>query len=165
MEDQFNTPRLLLRSFQESDSVALYKFQSDTDSMRYTFSTTDRTESQHFFRTHANQLTSIGYAPWTICLRDSQQIIGWGGLLQDPFDSGHGPEIAYFLGREYWGQGYATELVKFALAYGFREFELPWIGAFVRKDNGGSNRVLEKNGFEWVEFNEELQRNYFRKLR
>jgi RimJ/RimL family protein N-acetyltransferase len=52
-------------------------------------------------------------------------------------------EVGYWLGREYWGQGIATQ----ALALFLEEEPTRPLVAHVAKHNIGSRRVLEKCGF------------------
>ncbi|HVU20707.1 MAG TPA: GNAT family N-acetyltransferase [Rhizomicrobium sp.] len=61
---------------------------------------------------------------------------------------GPGFEMGYWLGRPYWGQGYATEAAAEVLAFGFRNLRADpiWAGWF--HDNPASGRVLEKLGFK-----------------
>jgi len=56
------------------------------------------------------------------------------------------PEVSYWLGREYWGKGIATE----ALSQFLRHVRTRPLYARVAKDNIGSIRVLEKCGFAVV---------------
>lgn len=57
-----------------------------------------------------------------------------------------GPEVSYWIGRDYWGQGIATA----ALAQ-FLEIQTQRpIYARAAKDNVGSLRVLEKCGFQVI---------------
>jgi RimJ/RimL family protein N-acetyltransferase len=60
------------------------------------------------------------------------------------------PEIGYWLGVPYWGQGFATEAVRAVIdhAFGDRRFETLQAGA--RVSNPASRRVLEKCGFQWT---------------
>ena len=57
------------------------------------------------------------------------------------------PEVTYWLGKEYWGQGIATRALKEFLAQ--KNPSRP-IYARVAKDNLGSRRVLEKCGFKII---------------
>lgn len=59
-------------------------------------------------------------------------------------------EIGYFLGREYWNRGYASEAVKLTLEYCFRYLNLRKVYARTYENNMASIRVLEKNGFKLV---------------
>ena len=55
-------------------------------------------------------------------------------------------EVTYWLGREYWGQGIATQALRTLL----QEISHRPIFARAAKDNVGSVRVLEKCGFKAV---------------
>ena len=70
-------------------------------------------------------------------------LIGGLGLVEIP---GH-CEFGYWLGRAYWGAGYATEAARAFLAYAFDRFAIDLVraGAFI--DNPASLRVQEKLGF------------------
>jgi len=57
-------------------------------------------------------------------------------------------EIGYWLGRPYWGKGYATAAVKILTAYAFEELKLLRVFAGVFAHNPASMRVLEKNGYQ-----------------
>jgi RimJ/RimL family protein N-acetyltransferase len=61
------------------------------------------------------------------------------------------PEIGYWLGVPFWGQGYATEAVRAIIDYTFEEFDCSEIRAGARVVNPSSRRVLEKCGFQWTD--------------
>jgi len=60
-------------------------------------------------------------------------------------------ELGYWLGVEYWGQGYATESVMEFLNYAKTNSSCEKLKANVFKENIASTKVLEKNGFKRVE--------------
>ena len=60
-------------------------------------------------------------------------------------------ELGYWLGVEYWGQGYATESVIELLNYAKSNIPCEKFKANVFKENAASAKVLEKNGFKRVE--------------
>ncbi len=60
-------------------------------------------------------------------------------------------ELGYWLGVEYWGQGYATESVMQLLNYAKSNIPCEKFKANVFKENVASAKVLEKNGFKRVE--------------
>jgi len=60
---------------------------------------------------------------------------------------GAGAEIGYWLGRPFWGFGYATEAVRALLPEAAR---LGPLAAAHFADNPGSGRVLEKAGFVYT---------------
>lgn len=106
-----------------------------------------------------------------ICLKDTGELIGIGGChkLRSMFGW---PAIGYMIRNEFWGQGLATEFVKAWLAMWCElpraeaELEIDHrtllpgedeeseesspeqVTAFTLLDNVGSQRVLEKAGFE-----------------
>ncbi len=55
-------------------------------------------------------------------------------------------EMGYWIGKPYWGKGYATEAAQAVLAYGFDELGLNRICAHSFERNPASRRVLEKIG-------------------
>ena len=60
------------------------------------------------------------------------------------------PEIGYWIGLPFWGQGYATEAARAIIDYAFEEFGCSELRAGARVVNPASRRVLEKCGFQWT---------------
>ena len=58
-----------------------------------------------------------------------------------------GGELGYWIGRPFWGKGFATEAVGRAVAFAFRELEVEGLRAAWFHDNPASGRVLRKLGF------------------
>jgi RimJ/RimL family protein N-acetyltransferase len=59
-------------------------------------------------------------------------------------------ELGFWLGRPWWGQGYATEAARAVVRYGFGNRRLPGFSSARFDDNPASARVLAKLGFEAV---------------
>ncbi len=55
-------------------------------------------------------------------------------------------ELAYWLGRPYWGQGYTTEAARRMVRFGFEQLDLHRICAFAMAKNPASARVMQKIG-------------------
>jgi RimJ/RimL family protein N-acetyltransferase len=155
------TLRLTLRAFQDDDIDPLFAIQGNHDAMRYTHVAESRQDCAHWHRTFAALESTCGFAPWTVVLRAAGCVIGWGGLSIDPFDPGWGVEVSYYFHPAYWGRGYATELVRATLQYGFDVLALEVIGAFVRPANVASVGVLEKCGFTLRGYEPRLERNRY----
>ena len=62
-------------------------------------------------------------------------------------DSGPGPELGYWIGRPYWGRGYATEAAEAALTWAHGQWSKRVVVAGYFEDNPASRRVLDKLGF------------------
>jgi RimJ/RimL family protein N-acetyltransferase len=60
------------------------------------------------------------------------------------------PELGYWLGVEYWGQGFGTEASRAAVDFFFETFDSKMLFAYARISNPASRNVLEKCGFHWT---------------
>ena len=69
-----------------------------------------------------------------------------GGIGLEIDDDGY-YEFGYWLGRQHWGKGYATEAAKGFLNYVAKELNLKNIMATHIKGNDASAKVLKKLGF------------------
>lgn len=58
-----------------------------------------------------------------------------------------GAEVGYWLGKAYWGKGFATEAARAVIAYCFRHERVRVITCGHFLDNPASGRVIEKLGF------------------
>jgi [ribosomal protein S5]-alanine N-acetyltransferase len=83
-------------------------------------------------------------AVFAVTLRETREFIGVAGLTVTPRDAK--AELAYWIGREYWGRGYATEAALAALRYGFEGLRLNRIYADCLARNTQSARILRKLG-------------------
>jgi RimJ/RimL family protein N-acetyltransferase len=61
----------------------------------------------------------------------------------------HHAELGYWIGKPYWGQGYATEAAAAMIAFGFNSLKLHRINATHFSDNLASGRVMEKLGMTY----------------
>jgi RimJ/RimL family protein N-acetyltransferase len=78
--------------------------------------------------------------------RDDEPI-GACGLSQL---DGPAPDLGYWLGAPYWGNGYATEAARALIDYAFTALNHEALQAGARVTNPASRRVLEKCGFQWT---------------
>jgi RimJ/RimL family protein N-acetyltransferase len=80
-----------------------------------------------------------------ICLRDSNRIVGGIGISGEAE-----PELGYWIARDHWGRGYATEAGRAVMALADGSLRLPRIRARRMLDNARSANVLRKLGFKSV---------------
>jgi RimJ/RimL family protein N-acetyltransferase len=59
------------------------------------------------------------------------------------------PELGYWLGFEYWGQGFATEAARAVIDFTFEQFDVEHLISGARVANPSSRNILEKCGFQW----------------
>jgi RimJ/RimL family protein N-acetyltransferase len=75
------------------------------------------------------------------------RLIGGAGYYQRRSGTA---ELGFWLGRDWWGRGYATEATRVVLRYGFEVKRLPGFTSSHFVDNEASAGVLRKLGFEPV---------------
>ena len=145
------TDRLVLRGFTHQDVDALHDVLSERDVHRY-FPRTDPPTREQVEIVIADQLAhwekhQCGW--WAVLLRENGKLIGWCGLQFLPeFDE---IEVAYLVGKPYWGKGLATEAARAAVQFGFQSRALERIVALASVENGASQRVIQKLGMTLVE--------------
>ncbi|GAA0572470.1 hypothetical protein GCM10009099_07920 [Caenispirillum bisanense] len=75
---------------------------------------------------------------------DDGAFIGACGLINITADSA---EAGYWIARDHWGQGYASEALGAITAFAFDDLKLARLSAHALADNAASLRVMEKAGF------------------
>jgi [ribosomal protein S5]-alanine N-acetyltransferase len=135
------TERLLLRAPRLSDAGELLGFLGDREAMRYTYHLASLHDCRRHIAGHHCQRGRKGFGPWTVVEKASRRIVGFGGLLDDPFDPGWGIEVTYHFLPSTWGRGFATELTNHSLIVAATRLQLPEVHAFAHPDNVASRRV------------------------
>jgi len=89
-----------------------------------------------------------GFGLWAVEVRASGEFVGFTGLDVPEFEADFMPavEVGWRLGRSAWGNGYATEAARAALAFGFEEVGLGEIVSFTTPANRRSRAVMERLG-------------------
>lgn len=82
------------------------------------------------------------HKPYAVTLDDT--LIG---IVSFSYAPGAAPELGYWLGEPYWGQGYATEAAQALIETAEATGQYQRIGAWVLRHNAASIRVLEKLRF------------------
>ena len=159
-----DTSRLLLRPPQASDAEAFFSFLGDAEAMRFTHHHASLRECRRRLAAFEWRRRQRGYAPWAIVRKADQQLVGWGGLYEDPFDPGWGVELGYSFHPAAWGQGYGTELACACMAWADDALKLPEVRAFAHPENTASQRVLTKTGFMAVRFIPKMSRLLFTRV-
>ena len=82
---------------------------------------------------------------WSIAIKEPYEFIGIAGMNLSAKKYSRG-EIYYKLLPKHWGQGFATEVSKVLIKFGFEDLKLHIVGAGVATNNLQSIKVLEKSG-------------------
>lgn len=144
------TPRLTLRPLLPDDAEALHQVLHDPDVWQYfplpEVPSLARTRS--YIKGQLDHWAEYSLGHWA--LEDKNHILmGWGGLqfLPDTKET----EVAYCLGKPFWGKGYATEAARKSLEYGCNTLNLKEIIGLTHVDNKASQNVLLKAGLLLVD--------------
>ena len=84
---------------------------------------------------------------FAIRARDGGAFLGSAGFNSLVLERGCRGEIAYDLGRAWWGRGVMTEVLPALIDMGFRRLGLQRLEAMVTPGNVRSCRLLERHGF------------------
>jgi RimJ/RimL family protein N-acetyltransferase len=82
---------------------------------------------------------------WAILWREPRRLIGMIGLA--PAADGRSAELGYYIARDHWGCGVATEAALAITKVGFESFGYLKLTSGYHTDNPASGRVLAKLGF------------------
>jgi RimJ/RimL family protein N-acetyltransferase len=140
IEDRVNKtePELRLREVVPADLPVLFMQQLDPEAnYMVAFTTKDPTDEGEFFDRWNKILADPTLTARSILYGD--QLIGH----IESFDQFGKPSVGYWLDRDFWGKGLATAALKAFLQL----VTTRPLYARVAKDNIGSIRVLQKNGF------------------
>jgi len=150
---EIETPRLWLRRWRPEDLDPFAAMNADPEVMEHFPSPLSREETIGFVGRLEKHFEQHGYGPWAVELPGQAPFVGFIGLGVPPFDASFMPcvEIGWRLARPWWGQGFATEGARAALAYGFERLGLSEIVSFTVPHNVRSHRVMEKLGFRYSE--------------
>jgi len=147
MKDKIKTERLILRWPELTDVDALSTLAGEFDIARMTgsFPHPFPPLSAEFRLMFLKQQWRRGLAfPYAITL-DGGELIGMVDLFRKTTDDTF--ELGYWVGKPYWGQGFATEAVKALIQEARAKLNITHLDAGVFTDNPASLRVLEKIGF------------------
>jgi len=85
---------------------------------------------------------------------DGSKLVGGCGLLgikSGAEEPGRAQaELGYWIGRPYWGRGYATAAARLAIDLAFRDLGTERLIAMCLETNAASWRILEKIGFRFT---------------
>ena len=154
---EFQTERLILRPWMESDAENLYRYAKDP-AVGPSAGWPVHTSVENSREIIKDVLSAEG--TYAVCLKTDRTAVGSVGLmigrqsnLELPDSEG---EIGYWIGVPFWGQGLIPEAVREMLRYGFEERKLARIWCAYFEGNTKSKRVQEKCGFVYHHTNRDI---------
>jgi RimJ/RimL family protein N-acetyltransferase len=145
---ELTTDRLLLRQWKDSDREPYAALNADPAVMEHFPAMLTRAESDAMIDRLSAGFEQRGFGLWAAEVRETGQFIGFIGLSVPAFEAPFlpGVEIGWRLAKDAWGNGYATEGARAALAYAFGPAALEEVLSFTATTNKPSQRVMERIG-------------------
>jgi [ribosomal protein S5]-alanine N-acetyltransferase len=142
------TERIYTRPFTENDRDNFFLLNGDEQIMKYIRQTKSQEESAKFLREVIRDYGLFpGLGRWAMIEKSSGRLIGMFSLL--PFEQTKDVHIGYALLKNYWGHGYASEMVNAGLQYAYEVLKLPSLIALTHPENTASQKILLNNQFKY----------------
>ncbi len=150
---------IVIRKYQMSDLIPLaeqFSHPQILKNIRGVKSTYTKKDAREFLKKSMRKKmasrSSIGYRlEYAIDIRG--KFAGGIGVTLD----GQKAEIGYWIGSNWWNQGYMTKIIRSFSRYVLKKYKIQRIFACVFPFNKASARVLRKSGFQ---FEGRLRKNY-----
>jgi ribosomal-protein-alanine N-acetyltransferase len=143
-----STKRLTLRPYTLSDVELLYKLHSNPSVMQYIPSGIRTFEETCLdLREDVAHQEKHGFSKWAVFSKDTGDFAGRAGWAS--MDTSNEVEVGFKFLPQYWGNGFATEVLKALLSWGKTNIPHPLI-AFAYPENNASIQVLKKSGMIYV---------------
>ena len=146
----FETERLILRRWQESDAEDLYIYASDSDVGPIAGWPPHQSidESRNVIKTVFG-----GAEAYAVCLKADNRAVGAIELMlnghTDMTEKDDECELGYWLGKPFWGQGLMPEAAREMLRRAFEDLGMSRVWCGYYEGNNKSKHVQEKLGFKY----------------
>lgn len=150
-EPELRTNRLRLRRWRKTDLEPFAAINGDLVVMEHMPSVLTSRETAHSMARIELGFEEFGFGLWAVEHAATGDFMGFTGLSVPKLDAHFTPavEVGWRLGKEHWGNGYATEAARAALDFGFSDARLDEIVAFTVPANVRSISVMERLGMTY----------------
>ncbi|MGY1489559.1 GNAT family N-acetyltransferase [Methylobacillus pratensis] len=144
------TTRLHLRQWQDKDLAPFAALNADPEVTQFFPAPLTQEQSNTMARRCQTLIDERGWGLWAVESLQSKAFVGMIGLHIPTAPLPFAPcvEIGWRLGKEHWGNGYATEGAIAALEVAFRDIELEEVVAFTSVHNTKSEAVMQRIGMK-----------------
>jgi ribosomal-protein-alanine N-acetyltransferase len=156
------TERLLLRLYTDSDKERLIELFTDEAVMKHVDTGVfSREKAETLWRKLIDEFYPNGRTTiYAVCDKSDGHYIGHAAIRPRPTQTDEW-EISYVLKFAEWRKGYATEIARKLVEFGFDQLNLPVVYATVDTDNFSSIRVLEKIGMQHLRDEYDAQGKFY----
>jgi [ribosomal protein S5]-alanine N-acetyltransferase len=148
---QITTERLVLEDMTDQDLVGIRRIARDPRVMRYVLIWLENDEQVARFLQHAiDESRNAGRLDYVLAARipATGDFAGFVMLEIDPEQPGTA-EVGCILLPDYWKTGYASEILRALLHFGFTDLSLHRVFGKCDEGNSASAHVLEKCGLQY----------------
>jgi len=140
------TERLLIREWQRADRPALAGMATDPEVMRYIHGGMPFTDAEidEMMARQMRQAAEFGLCMGALVEKATGCVVGVAGT--QPLGTTGELEIGWWLARDVWGRGYATEAGRAAMLHVLETLDRPRVLAIIDPDNEPSKRVVARLG-------------------
>jgi len=144
------TERLVLRQWTDADRESFAAMGQSAEVMRHFPALISREQSDAFVDRATAHLDDHGWGLWAV--EHAGDFVGFTGLAVPRFEAPFlpGTEIGWRFAAQAWGNGFATEAARAALAYAFDELELVEVLSFTTVANERSQAVMQRIGMQYA---------------
>jgi len=146
------TERLILRRFEYSDIDSMLRNWIADEQTQWDYGepcySTPEAVRELFDKKYIVSYSGNDYYRWAVIEKESGECIGQIAYFLLDTKNRHG-EIEYVIGPAFRGKGYATEMTRAVIAFGFEKINLHRIEIDCRTANEASRRVIEKCGLTY----------------
>ncbi|ARI75532.1 GNAT family N-acetyltransferase [Halobacillus mangrovi] len=149
MELKLETDRLQLAPYEMSYAKQVAELAGEWEVAATTFVPHPYTikDAEEWIGLHKEWLDRGTAYPLAMICKETKQLIGTMTLrVNQKHQKG---ELAYWVGKPYWGKGYASEAAIRVVRYGFEELNLERIWAGAMTENSASSKVMQKAGLSY----------------
>ncbi|MCZ4102812.1 GNAT family N-acetyltransferase [Streptomyces sp. SID13666] len=147
---EIRTPRLILRRWHDDDLAPMAEINADPQVMRYIAdgSVRDLESTAEAIERWEEEWDEEGFGLFAVELLASGELAGFTGLSVPSFLPEVLPavEIGWRLGRQFWGQGYASEAAHATLEFALQDRGLDRVISIAAVGNDASENVMRKLG-------------------
>jgi len=146
------TERLLLKTSDPTELQHWILLCQDPAVMKYIGSVKTKEEIEDlFFNMAAPYHKKYGLGFCSVFEKETGYFIGQAGLFHIGYDDTKTDiEVAYRFQEKFWGKGYATEVTKALIEWGFTNLTVQKLIGFAREGNIASKQVLMKVGMHYT---------------
>jgi RimJ/RimL family protein N-acetyltransferase len=159
MQKIFETNRLFLREFIDSDYNDLCEILQDKDVMyAYEHSFSEDEVKSWYNKLIVGHYKKYGFGLWAVIHKESNEILGQCGLTIQDIDGKEYLEIGYLFKKKHWHKGYAVESASGCKKYAFEKLKKKKVYSIIRENNIASQNVAKRIGMEKTD---EIIKHYY----